>query len=273
MRRPWHSILLLVVLTICGVLRAAEVIPPRPAHYFNDYAHIVSVPTATALNLKLEQFERDTSNQIVVAIYPKMLSDSAVEDYTVRVAQNWHVGQKDKNNGAVLFVFSGDHKVYLQVGYGLEAVIPDVTAKRIVADRITPAFHAGNFDAGLTAGVDALLAAAKGEYKGTGTTVQDRALNVLSLALSHPKLTLFLIAVAYLMLTSFFRHATVYRAGGRSSSWGWQVGDALLNIAVNAALSGGSSRSSGSGGGGGGGGGGFSSGGGSFGGGGAGGSW
>ena len=100
----------------CLTAFAAEVIPPAPAQYFNDSAGVVSAGTAAQLNQKLEQFERDASSQIVVVVYPKMQSDSAIEDYTVRVAQSWKIGQKDKNNGAVLFVFTQDHKMFLQVG-------------------------------------------------------------------------------------------------------------------------------------------------------------
>ena len=83
---------------------AAEVIPPKPDRYFNDYAHIISQGTAERLNQQLAQFERDTSTQVVVAIYPKMQSDSDIADYTRRVAQSWGVGQKTANNGVVLFV-------------------------------------------------------------------------------------------------------------------------------------------------------------------------
>ena len=75
-------------------VRAGKVIPPPPAGYFNDYANVVSASTAQPLDQILEQFERDTSNQIVVAIYPKMQSDSSIEDYTVRVAESWKVGQR-----------------------------------------------------------------------------------------------------------------------------------------------------------------------------------
>jgi len=105
-------------------LHAAEVIPPKPEKYFNDYAHVASSATVTELNQRLEQFERDTSSQIVVAVYPKMQSDSSIEDYTVRVAQSWGIGQKGKDNGAVLFVFVQDRKMYIQVGYGLEGPCP-----------------------------------------------------------------------------------------------------------------------------------------------------
>ncbi len=162
---------------VCGLFcltaLAAEVMPPAPAQYFNDYAHVVSAATAAKLNQQLEQFERDSSCQVVVAVFPKMPSDSSIEDYTVRLFNSWKIGQKDKNNGAVLFVFVQDHKMFLNTGYGLEGALPDALCKRIIADEITPSFKAGNFDAGLTAGVNAILAATKGEYKGSGQTVTE----------------------------------------------------------------------------------------------------
>src|SRR5437867_1830799 len=131
MKRLW---VLLALIT--SWVRAAEVLPPPPSQYFNDYAHVVSSSTAAELNRKLEDFERATSSQIIVAVFPKMQSDSSVEDYTVRVAQSWRVGQKGKDNGAVLFVFVQDRKMYLQVGYGLEGALPDALAKRIIENEI-----------------------------------------------------------------------------------------------------------------------------------------
>ena len=90
---------------------SAEVIPPPPAAHFNDYASLVSPATAASLETRLDQFERATSNQIVVAIYPKLESESSIEDYTVRVAQSSHVGLKGKDNGAVLFIFAQSIRV------------------------------------------------------------------------------------------------------------------------------------------------------------------
>jgi uncharacterized protein len=134
----------------------AETIPPRPQNHFNDYASVISPVTAQTLNQRLVDFERATSSQILVAIYPKMASDSSIEDYTVRVAQSWAVGQKGRDNGAVLFVFIQHRQMFLQVGYGLEGAIPDAIAKQIIERDIKPHFQAGNFDAGLTAGVNAI---------------------------------------------------------------------------------------------------------------------
>jgi uncharacterized protein len=154
-------------------LSGAEVIPPEPRDHFNDEAGLVSPEVARRLNDELTQFERDTSNQIVVAIYPRMQSDSSIEDYAVRVAQSWGVGQKDRRNGAVLFIFQQDRALFIQVGYGLEGVLPDARCKQIIENEITPRFRAGDFEGGVVAGVQAILASIRGEYQGAGSTVAD----------------------------------------------------------------------------------------------------
>jgi len=240
----------ILVLVFGFRLLADEAIPSPPAAYFNDYANVVSAGTAAQLNQTLENFERQSFDQIVVAVFPKMQSDSSIEDYTVRVARSWQVGQKNKNNGAVLFVFVQDHKMFLQVGYGLEGVLPDALCKRIIDEQITPRFKAGDFDGGLTAGVQAILAATKGEYKGTGTTVAEQ--------LRHLKE---IVPVVFIVIILVFIFLVFLRGGNLGHGYScWTIG---------------SGGSSGGWGGGGfsGGGGGFSGGGGSFGGGGAGGSW
>ena len=246
---------LLVILGLfCDfALFAAEVMPPAPARYFNDYAGVVSAPNVSRLNQTLEDFERATSSQIIVAVFPKMQSDSSIEDYTFRVKESWKVGQKGKDNGAVLFVFVQDHKMFLQVGYGLEGPLPDALCKRIIDQEIAPRFKAGDFEGGLSAGVSAILAATKGEYKGTGRTVADgsgRQQNSVPLPM-----ILFGIIFMVFVLPSIFRRrrGLLFGGGGYSTFGGWGGG-------------GGGGFSSG-------GGGGFSGGGGSGGGGGAGGSW
>jgi uncharacterized protein len=236
-----------------------EVIPPMPARYFNDYAHVVPAATATELNTKLEDFERSTGNQVVVAVYPKMQSDSSIDDYAVRVARTWKVGQKLKNNGTVLFVFIQDRQMSLQAGYGLEGVLPDAICKQITEFEIKPRFKTGDYAGGLTAGVNAILAATQHEYKGNGTTVY------ASHARRGQNLTpvvLFIIFVVIVLLQSIFgraarRHGWLYSGGG----WGGYSGGGFF--------SGGGGGSSG----GGGFSGGFTGGGGSFGGGGASSSW
>jgi len=243
---------LAICILLVGVrLFAAEVIPPAPKLYFNDYAQVVSTATASQLNQALEDFEKESSDQIVVAVFPKMQSDSSIEDYTVRVARAWKAGQQNVNNGVVLFVFIQDRNMYIQVGYGLEGKLPDALCKRIIEDEIKPHFKSGDYSTGLTAGVQSIIEATKGEYRGTGRTVADgRGQGSLV-----PK---------YLFVTLFiFAFVIIAIVGKRRRYGGWIIS------------SGGGGWSGGGGGwsGGGGGGGGFSGGGGSFGGGGAGGSW
>ena len=244
---------ILILLLGCR-LGANEVIPPAPTAYFNDYAHVVSAGTASQLNQTLENFERQSSDQILVAIFPTMQSDSDVADYTVRVARSWQAGQKAKNNGAVLFVFVQNHKMFLQVGYGLESVLPDALCKRIIDEQITPRFKVGDFDGGLTAGVQAVIAATRGEYKGTGRTVADSQMQHRSIApfVNFGFIVFIVIIIIFARGSGMFLPWLLLSSSGSSRGWGG-----------GGFSSGGYS----------GGGGGFSGGGGSFGGGGAGGSW
>src|SRR5438045_4137980 len=164
-----------VTVVLALELRAAEVIPPKPTAYFNDYAGVVSKEAAHRFNEQLAQFERETSDQVVVAVFPKMQSNSSIDDYTQRVAQSWGIGQKDKRNGAVLFVFIEDRKMFIQVGYGLEGALPDVTAFDITEYHIKPRFRVKDYDGGLTVGVDLIRKAIRGEYKGSGRTNAERS--------------------------------------------------------------------------------------------------
>ena len=240
----------------CLAALAAEVIPPPPKQYFNDYANVVSAATTARLDKTLEDFERATSSQILVAVFPKMQSDSSIEDYTVRVAQSWKVGQKAKDNGAVLFVFVQDHKLFIQVGYGLEGALPDALCKRIIDEQITPRFKAGDFNGGLSAGVQSIIAATKGEYKGTGRTVADLKIKHSDMvgSIFAILVVLFFLMFIFIIINKAARGGLIMTGGGYSrGGWGggWSSGGGGFS----------------------GGGGGFSGGGGSFGGGGAGGSW
>jgi uncharacterized protein len=234
--------------------RAGEVMPPSPTRYFNDYANVTRPATREQLNRALEQFEKDTSSQIVVAVFPKMQSDSSIEDYVNRMFRAWKIGQQQRNNGVLLAVFVQDRKMRIETGYGLEGAIPDAIGKRIIEEQIAPRFRSGDFDGGLAAGVNALMSAARGEYKGTGSTVATRVKKV-------PVGLLIFFAFFILAILRSFRRATTFGRRGRS---GW-AGPIFWG-------GGGGGWSSG-GGGGGWSGGGFSGGGGSSGGGGASGSW
>jgi len=236
--------------------RAAEVIPPSPdPHHIVDQAGVLSPGTLAGVDRELADFERASSNQLVVAIYPTMQSQDDIAAYAQRVATAWKIGQKNHNNGVLLLVFVRDHKLTIQVGYGLEGALPDATAKMIIEKEITPRFKANDYDGGIRAGVDAIIAATKHEYKGSGRV--DGAAHTISSFWIYLGIFVLLSIVGSI---SQRRHGTVYSSGG-SSFW-WTL------LWMLSSSGGGSSRGGGSSGGGG-----FSGGGGRFGGGGASGSW
>ena len=262
---PTLRFIALLLITSC-LASAAEVIPAAPANHFNDFAGVVRPDTATQLNNELAQFERDTSTQLVVAIYPRMQSDSSVDDYAVRVAQKWGVGQRDRKNGAVLFVFQQSRDIRIVTGYGLEGALPDALAKQIIENEIAPRFRAGDFDGGLAAGVRAMMAAVRGEYRGTGRTNADSRGNG-GIGQGGVMMLVMLAFIIMGAIQARARRNVVYGRRGRRTLWGngpWMGGGGFGGGGFGGGGFGGGSR---------GGGGTFSGGGGSFGGGGAGGKW
>jgi len=172
-KRTRLCLVILALFASAIAAHAAETIPPKPDRYFNDYAGVVSRGAAQRFNEQLAQFERETSNQIVVAVWRTMPSQSSIEDFTQRTFQAWQVGQKGRNNGAVFFVFVDDHRMRIQPGYGLEGALPDITCNEIIRDAVAPRFRANDFEGGLSAGIDLIFKAIRGEYKGSGKTVRE----------------------------------------------------------------------------------------------------
>src|SRR5215469_1472505 len=112
----------ILVMVACLHVSAVEVIPPAPTTYVTDQSGVLSKQTVAELNQQLDRFERDTSNQLVVAIYPHMQSDDDIAAYSVRVFRAWKIGQAEKHrgNGVLLLIFTQDRKLRIATGYGLE---------------------------------------------------------------------------------------------------------------------------------------------------------
>lgn len=258
----------LAVLVSAQALAQASIdaeIPEKPAKYVTDRAGILGSERVDSLSRKLEQFERETSNQILVWVDRKVPERFTLDDFAVRAAEKWKAGQAATDNGVVLFVFVGDRKLRIEVGYGLEGSIPDATAKQIIDGEIVPRFRSDDYPGGIEAGVDALMAAAKGEYKGSGSTVAERSGkrgNDIGGCLAPILFILFFLVFPFLARQGSRKRRRTFggsgwwtgMGGGGWSGGGWSGGGGGWS-------------------GGGGGGGGFSGGGGSFGGGGASGSW
>lgn len=137
---------------------------PSPPRLVNDFTNTLTAEQAQALENKLVAFDDSTSNQVAIVIIPTT-GNYAVEEIALHILRNWGVGNKDKNNGIVLLIAKDDHKIRIEVGYGLEGAVPDVTAKNIIDNDITPAFREGDYYRGLDKGTDDIIKAAIGEYK------------------------------------------------------------------------------------------------------------
>jgi len=143
------------------LVEAAEI--PVPRGYVNDYGNMISSSAEADLAAKLKSFEESDSTQLVVLTVPS-LEGEPLEDYSIRVAEAWKIGQKAKDNGILFLVSREDRKMRIEVGRGLEGKLTDLTAGRIIDLVVKPKFKAEDYDGGFTAGVSALIDATRGEF-------------------------------------------------------------------------------------------------------------
>jgi uncharacterized protein len=214
-------------------------VPALANHRVHDEGGILSQQVVNYLEQSLKSFEDSTSNQIAVLIVNSLEGES-IDQFGIRVADQWKLGQKDKDNGVILLIALNDRKMRIEVGQGLEGPLPDAICNRIIRNEMAPAFRRRDYDGGVVAAVEGIRKAIKGEYQGTGPTQRKRGTPVGFIIL--------IILIIFAM-----------RRGNRGGGTGFLIGAALGSMG---------SRSGGSWGGGG-----FSGGGGGFGGGGSSGSW
>ncbi|HTD92671.1 MAG TPA: TPM domain-containing protein, partial [Chitinophagaceae bacterium] len=137
---------------------------PNPPRLVNDFTNTLQPEQVQALEQKLIAYDDSTSNQVVVVIVSRT-GEYSIEDLALEILRKWGVGSKTNNNGIVLLVAKDDRKVTMQIGYGLEGAIPDLTAKSIIDNEVTPNFKAGNYYRGIDEAIDDIMKAAAGQYK------------------------------------------------------------------------------------------------------------
>ena len=135
---------------------AQESIPSAPTQWVTDNTGFLSTATTRDLNDRLRSYERQTGHQLLVYVVPASASPPT-DDWTVRAFASWKVGRKTLDDGLILFVFPKNQTLRIEVGYGLEAVVPDVVAARIIRETIAPGLRQGQPDRAIVAGVDRLL--------------------------------------------------------------------------------------------------------------------
>src|SRR3954468_8853356 len=146
--------LILLFLLIAAPAAAQDF--PKLSGRVVDAADLLTDPEEAALSQKLQALEDSTHRQLVVATVPD-LQGYPVEDYGYKLGRAWGIGQKGANNGAILLVAKAEHKIRIEVGYGLEPILTDAYSGEIIRNQITPAFKQGQFAAGINAGVDAII--------------------------------------------------------------------------------------------------------------------
>ena len=229
---------LLFVISISG--QAQLTVPEHEGRWIHDDANVLSPQAVSSLELMLKAERDSTSNQIAVLIIPT-LEGEIVEEYSLRVAESWRLGQESKDNGVLLLIVINERKVRIEAGYGLEGTLTDALSSRINRNEIAPYFRNGNYDEGVKAGLAAIIQTIKGEYKNDEPTPGRRS------SKRSPLITILILIVIFIIASRRGR-------GGKGGGGYWSSGSGWVGPMGGF---GGSSGSWGSGGGDFGGGGGF----------------
>ncbi|MCP5277822.1 MAG: TPM domain-containing protein [Thiobacillus sp.] len=277
----WAWLLLLALLLTVALAQAQVPVPSLSARV-TDLTATLSTGQRQALESRLATFEREKGSQLAVLVVPTTQPET-VEQFSLRVAEAWKLGRKGLDDGLLLLVAKDDRALRIEVGYGLEGVIPDAVANRVIDETIVPRFKEGDFAGGIEAGVDSLIRLVSGEPLPVASAPETlEGPSWLGDSFQFIALGLFIAAGMLRALLGRLMAATVLGGVGFLGVW-WVIGNLWAALIIGAiifvfTLGGGSGgriyRGGGGGGSGGfGGGGGFSGGGGGFGGGGASGRW
>ncbi len=153
----------LLAFLLCWFLQAGAqiAVPPLTGHV-TDQTATLSIGQKATLEQTLQAFEARKGSQLAVLILPTTAPET-IEQYALRVAEQWKLGRKKVDDGAILVVVKNDRALRIEVGYGLEGALNDATSKRIISEIITPQFKQGDFNGGITAGVDQIIRVIDGE--------------------------------------------------------------------------------------------------------------
>ncbi|PSJ18439.1 hypothetical protein C7H79_03330 [Nitrosomonas supralitoralis] len=161
MRMCSRTVVLLAIFLIITTIRAEIAIPPLKTHV-TDLTGTLSAHEILQLEHQLATFEKTKGSQIAVLIVPTT-QPYTIEQYAMRIVETWKLGRESIDDGVLLLVAKNDRKLRIEVGYGLEGALPDITAKRIIAEIITPHFKQEQFGEGIEAGIKAIISSVKGE--------------------------------------------------------------------------------------------------------------
>jgi len=152
---------------------AQRSVPPHGGVWVHDEAGILSPQVKMQLESMLKAHRDSTSTQIAVYIIPSLEGDD-IDSYALRVSEAWKLGQEKKDNGVLFLVAMQERQMRIEVGYGLEGVLTDALSSRINRNEVAPYFRQGNYEAGIQAGVIAIIKAVQGTYVNDEPVVRKR---------------------------------------------------------------------------------------------------
>ena len=203
-----------IILLIPFLVKAQLAVPELWGTRVHDEAKVLSAPFVAQLEQVLKAHEDSTSNQIAVLIVPS-LQGEVMEEYTLRVAEKWQLGQAKNDNGVLLFIAINDRKARIEVGEGLEGPLPDAICNQIIRNELAPYFRQDNYEGGVLASVNAITKSIAGEYHQVSAPVQKRKTRGGSL------LSTIIILIIIIVISSFRNR------GGRGGGFyggGWYGG-------------------------------------------------
>ena len=193
---------------------AAKPFPAPPQNYVYDEASLLSPNAKQALFEKLSSEDHATQTQVIVAIF-KSLDDEDLVDYTNRLFKSWKIGDAKKDNGALLAIYLKEHKIRIEVGYGLEPVLTDAKSKMVIQTILSPAFAQKQFDQGVSQSVDAMIKIAHQEFVAPSVTPQDQSQTPRDTSLP----TFLFILFIFFLLSRFRGGGIYYGSSGRGGGW------------------------------------------------------
>lgn len=193
--------------------------PGQPTGFVNDFADILNDNQESQLEDKLSSFKELSSNEVALVTIGSLEGDT-IENYAVKLFEDWGIGGQENDNGVLLLVAVSDRQIRIETGYGLEGALPDATAFQIISKTIEPAFREGDYYSGLDKATDDIIAATQGEYEAAPTTPGFlKRINFESLF--------------WLLIFVFYALSSLWRWMAKSQSW-WQGGiiGAILGLII-----------------------------------------
>jgi uncharacterized protein len=159
--RSWAAALVALILSVCQLAQAQVPVPALKARV-TDLTSTLSAQQVTTLEQTLQAFEARKGTQIAVLMVPGTQPES-IEQYSIRVVEQWRLGRQRVDDGALLIIAKNDHTLRIEVGYGLEGALNDAVCARIIREIITPRFRQGDFYGGITDGIARMIGVVDGE--------------------------------------------------------------------------------------------------------------